>query len=57
MVTSLRHFEQKQYSPAARCKVAIVGFGTVGRAVASLLLARDEEHTLELTHICNRRVV
>ena len=56
MVTSLRHFEQKKYGPTASCRVAIVGFGTVGRAVASLLLARDEEHTLELTHICNRRV-
>ena len=56
MVTSLQRLEQKKYGPAAGCKVAIVGFGTVGRAVASLLLARDDEHTLELTHICNRRV-
>lgn len=56
MATSLRHLEQKTSRPAAGCKVAIVGFGTVGRAVASLLLARDEEHILELTHICNRRV-
>jgi homoserine dehydrogenase len=56
MATSLRHFEQNKYGPAAGCKVAIVGFGTVGRAVANLLLARDEEHALALTHICNRRV-
>ena len=56
MVTSLRHLEQKKYGPAECCKVAIIGFGTVGRAVAGLLLAREEEHTLQLTHICNRRV-
>ncbi len=56
MATSLKHFEQKRYGTAAASKVAIVGFGTVGRAVANLLLARDDEHSLQLTHICNRRV-
>lgn len=56
MATSLQHFEQKRYGTAAACKVAIVGFGTVGRAVANLLLARDDEHGLQLAHICNRRV-
>lgn len=56
MATILQHFEQKRYGTAAACKVAIVGFGTVGRAVANLLLARDDQHSLQLTHVCNRRV-
>ncbi len=37
------------------CRVALIGFGTVGRAVAKILC----EHTngsLQLTHICNRNV-
>jgi len=38
------------------CKIAIVGFGTVGSAVARLLYARADEHCLQLTHICNRDV-
>lgn len=38
------------------CKVALVGFGTVGSALARLLYARDGEHPLRLSHICNRGV-
>jgi homoserine dehydrogenase len=38
-------------TPARR--VALVGFGTVGRAVAKILLARNDD-SLRLTHICNR---
>ena len=37
-------------------KIALVGFGTVGSAVARLLAARAGEPALELTHICNRQV-
>ena len=37
------------------CKVAIVGFGTVGQAVARLL-ARELHPGVRLTHICNRQV-
>jgi homoserine dehydrogenase len=37
-------------------KIALLGFGTVGSAVARLLYARRGEHALELTHICNRGV-
>ncbi|HTS56795.1 MAG TPA: homoserine dehydrogenase [Terriglobales bacterium] len=37
-------------------KIALVGFGTVGSAVARLLSARAGEPALELTHICNRQV-
>jgi homoserine dehydrogenase len=37
------------------CKVALVGFGTVGRAVAKILCQRGDG-LLHLTHICNRKV-
>jgi glutamyl-tRNA reductase len=40
-------------TPARR--VAIVGFGTVGRSVAKILCARSDG-LLRLTHICNRNV-
>ena len=36
------------------CRVALVGFGTVGRAVAKILCERHDH--LLLTHICNRNV-
>ena len=39
---------------AARSR--LLGFGTVGSAVARLLYARGEEHSLQLTHVCNRNV-
>ena len=35
------------------CRVALVGFGTVGRAVAKILCERDGEE-IQLTYICNR---
>jgi homoserine dehydrogenase len=38
------------------CKVALVGFGTVGSALARLLYARRGEHPLSLSHVCNRGV-
>ncbi len=37
------------------CRVALIGFGTVGRAVAKILCERGEG-SLRLTHICNRNV-
>jgi len=40
---------------ASACRVALIGFGTVGRAVARILCERDEK-SLRLTHICNRNV-
>jgi homoserine dehydrogenase len=44
----------------AECRVALVGFGTVGRAVASILCehspAQSGDCRLRLTHICNRNV-
>ena len=38
------------------CRIAVVGFGTVGSAVARLLQARGDRHPLRLTHVCNRHV-
>lgn len=40
-------------SPA--CRVALIGFGTVGRAVARIL-CESGDRALRLTHICNRNV-
>lgn len=40
---------------AQRCKVALVGFGTVGRSVARILSTRFKEQ-FPLTHVCNRRI-
>jgi homoserine dehydrogenase len=37
------------------CRVALVGFGTVGRAVAKIL-CETANASLRLTHICNRNV-
>jgi homoserine dehydrogenase len=42
--------------PAAKgCRVALIGFGTVGRAVAKIL-CESPDRSLRLTHICNRNV-
>ena len=42
--------------PAARdCRVALIGFGTVGRVVAKIL-CESPDRSLRLTHICNRNV-
>ena len=42
------------------CRVALIGFGTVGRAVGKILyetvLADGGDGSLRLTHICNRNV-
>jgi homoserine dehydrogenase len=40
---------------ARKWKVALVGFGTVGRSVAKLL-CQDANGPLVLTHICNRNI-
>src|ERR1051325_4548065 len=40
---------------ASVCRVALIGFGTVGRAVAKILCDRGQEF-IRLTHICNRNV-
>jgi homoserine dehydrogenase len=56
MATSINYKGTPELTPAPACKVALVGFGTVGSAVARLLYARHDEHPLELTYVCNRQV-
>jgi homoserine dehydrogenase len=47
----------KSTSPehSSACRVALIGFGTVGRAVARIL-CENKDGPLRLTHICNRNV-
>jgi homoserine dehydrogenase len=40
---------------SSACRVALIGFGTVGRAVAKIL-CENGDGSLRLTHICNRNV-
>jgi len=40
---------------SSACRVALIGFGTVGRAVAKIL-CEGGNSSLRLTHICNRNV-
>ena len=56
MATFVRSIEDPRLRNAPACKVALVGFGTVGSAVARLLYARSAEHCLQLTHVFNRDV-
>jgi homoserine dehydrogenase len=42
-------------SQNSACRVALIGFGTVGRAVAKIL-CESGDGSLRLTHICNRNV-
>jgi len=41
--------------PSSACKIGLIGFGTVGRAVAKILIESGDK-TLRLTHICNRNI-
>ena len=45
----------KSTKPSSACRVALIGFGTVGRAVAKIL-CENGGSSLRLTHICNRNV-
>jgi homoserine dehydrogenase len=52
----LNSFQTSGNSPgASRCRVGILGFGTVGSAIARRLTGPDSIPTLELTHISDRR--
>jgi len=42
-------------TPGSRCRVGLVGFGTVGQAVGRIL-SNGRHRSLQLTHICNRDV-
>lgn len=50
------YFERPGYFPDSSCKIALIGFGTVGSSVARLLSARGDDHWLRLTHVCSRHV-
>ena len=56
MVTALSRIASSKQIQEAECRIALVGFGTVGSAVARLLRAREDEHSLRISHICNRDV-
>jgi homoserine dehydrogenase len=45
----------KSPEPTSVCRVALIGFGTVGRAVTKIL-CENRGSSLRLTHICNRNV-
>jgi homoserine dehydrogenase len=52
----LNSFQTSGNSPGtSRCRVGILGFGTVGSAIARRLTGPDSIPTLELTHISDRR--
>ena len=53
----LNSFQTSGNSPgdSQRCHVGILGFGTVGSAVARRLTAPDLSSHIHLTHICDRR--
>ncbi|PYX52671.1 MAG: homoserine dehydrogenase [Acidobacteria bacterium] len=40
---------------SSECRVALIGFGTVGRAVAKII-CENNSSGLRLTHICNRNI-
>ncbi len=55
MNTSHKHSAIDVETTPAACKVAILGFGTVGSSVARILSERTRTG-LNLTHICNRNL-
>jgi homoserine dehydrogenase len=56
MATTLNVAQVRESEPGKTCKVAVVGFGTVGSSVARLLSARNGELPFQLTHVYNRAV-
>src|SRR5260221_58072 len=53
---SLESFQTSGTSPSApRCRVGLLGFGTVGSALARRLASVDTPRGLQLTHILDRR--
>ena len=45
----------RRQGESSACRIALIGFGTVGRAVTKLL-CQSADPSLRLTHICNRNV-
>jgi homoserine dehydrogenase len=56
MTTTLVRFESSEYAVGKCCKIALLGFGTVGSSVARLLGSHSAEDRLRLTHVYNREV-
>lgn len=54
MVTSPQVIKEEREAREGRCKVGLIGFGTVGRSVARILTAGTGQ--LQLTHVYNRNV-
>ncbi|MGA2856556.1 MAG: homoserine dehydrogenase [Candidatus Sulfotelmatobacter sp.] len=50
-----KNIAQESSAAASACRIALIGFGTVGRAVARIL-CESGNPSLRLTHICNRNV-
>jgi homoserine dehydrogenase len=55
VVTSPKPIKEEVEFATEPCKVALVGFGTVGRSVARILTSRSSQD-LRLTHVVNRNV-
>jgi len=55
VVTSPKPIREEAELATGPCKVALVGFGTVGRSVARILTSRNSQD-LQLTHVFNRNV-
>jgi homoserine dehydrogenase len=52
----LNSFQTSGNSPGSnRCRVGLLGFGTIGLAIARRLTGPDSPPSLHLTHICDRR--
>lgn len=56
MASTLKISRLPETSRPKRCKVALIGFGTVGSSVARLLSSREAELPFQLTHVYNRDV-
>jgi homoserine dehydrogenase len=54
LVTSPQVIKEEREAREGRCKVGLIGFGTVGRSVARILTAGTGQ--LQLTHVYNRNV-
>jgi homoserine dehydrogenase len=52
---AVRAATPNKQEPRSARRVALIGFGTVGRAVAKIL-CENGDGSLQLTHICNRNV-
>src|SRR6185369_7411847 len=55
LVTSPKLTSREEGAIESECRIALVGFGTVGRSVARILTSRANS-SLKLTHVFNRNV-